>query len=340
MNLSVVEGNCDDPAATAVPGFRWLLQEDKTFPVVPGVQIPENPGDPYPPSMTFHASHHPVAKATDGTGLSGNTAVGASTATINNVPGNGHYYVSVLPYSGASISGAPVVTGAAGGTTNVCVAVQEHPIPTAQIALYLFNDNYPINGSPDLPEEENPLPGDPGHVDWSQFSVVLEEPAGRYGQNGGPILQDAFGNPLGTAYDPATNDPLLGPGDCPAREDLTCADGTLHPDAATGTLLIKNLSPGKYGVIVNPPTGQNWQQTTTLEGTKVIDAWVKANEPQVFVEFGLPGPHVFMGFVRPTGTDGWPGAAPEHRRYRGGRQRHHHRHAHVPPAELPVLQRP
>jgi len=315
VNLTVVEGNCNDLAAPGVSGFRWLLQEDKTFPVAPGVQIPVNPGDPYPPSMTFHASHHPVAKDTNGAGLSGNEP--GNSVAIDNVPvdsqGSGYYYVSVLPYSGYSISGAPVrVTPGSAGPTEVCVAVQKHPIPTAQIALFLFRDNYPINGAPDLPEEENPPPGDPGYVDWSEFSIVLEEPAGRYGQNGGPIIQDAFGNPLGTTYcrDAVTNEPIECDGDPATFPDvLVEGDGTLHPDADTGTLLIKNLSPGKYGVIVNTPTGQNWNQTTTIEGTRVNDAWVKANEPSVFVEFGLPGPHVFFGFVKAT-ADGGPQLPP------------------------------
>ncbi len=35
--------------------------------------------------------------------------------------------------------------------------MQQHPIPTAQIAIFLFQDNYPLNGTPDLPEEENCL---------------------------------------------------------------------------------------------------------------------------------------------------------------------------------------
>jgi hypothetical protein len=74
-------------------------------------------------------------------------------------------------------------------------------------------------------------------------------------------------------------------------------DGTLTtgPD---GTLLIKNLAPGKYGVQIVPPVGGGWHQTSTIEGTKTIDAWVKANEPSYFQEFGPPGHHVFIGFVQ------------------------------------------
>jgi hypothetical protein len=66
---------------------------------------------------------------------------------------------------------------------------------------------------------------------------------------------------------------------------------------ANGVVLIKNLAPGKYGVTAVPPAGSDWHQTHTIEGTKTIDAWVKANEPSFFVEFGPPGHHAFIGFV-------------------------------------------
>ena len=48
-------------------------------------------------------------------------------------------------------------------------------------------------------------------------------------------------------------------------------------------------------------SGEGWQQTSTVEGTKVIDAWVKAGEPRHFTEFGLGGAgfHAYFGFVRP-----------------------------------------
>ena len=51
-------------------------------------------------------------------------------------------------------------------------------------------------------------------------------------------------------------------------------------------------------MLVAPPSGQGWQQTSTIEGTKTIDAWVKADEPPFFTEFGPAGWHVFVGFVK------------------------------------------
>ncbi len=319
FNLNVVDKN-----GNPVNGFRYLIQEDTTFPVDPANPA-TNPDELL--SMGFHASNHPPARAqNDGRGLSGN--VDTDSINVTNVT-PGRYYVSVLPYAGYSISGAQATVLPNGQDPdqtldNVTVVVQKQPIPTAQITIYLFHDNFPINGVPDLPEETDPgfdpdtgLPL-PGHVDWSQFSLLLEEPAGRYGANGGPVIQDAFGNGLGTTYvrgcdangqpdaDLFTNYGCLDADGNPIVETL--GDGTLHPDQ-NGFLTVKNLAPGKYGVIIIPPPDSidpGWQQTSTIEGTKVIDAWVKANEPQVFVEFGLPGPHVFMGFVKSTADGGFP----------------------------------
>ena len=74
--------------------------------------------------------------------------------------------------------------------------------------------------------------------------------------------------------------------------------GVITTDA-NGDALIQNLAPGKYGVSVVPPSGQGWIQTSTIEGTKINDAWVKPDEPPFFVEFGPPGVHAFFGFVQP-----------------------------------------
>ncbi|MBV2093064.1 MAG: hypothetical protein KUF72_19460, partial [Candidatus Thiodiazotropha sp. (ex Ctena orbiculata)] len=302
LTINVVDQS-GNPITDPNFGFRWLLERDNTFPV-----DPTNPGTTADEllSLSFHASNHEVGVATDGSGsLSGN--VDASTATIGDVIPAGRYYVSVHPYSGYSLSGDSVDlrTVAAGEVT---VTVQQHPIPTAQISIYLFEDKHPVNGVPDLPEEQND-----GSVDWTQFSLFLEEPGGRYGAAGGQVIQDAFGNYLGTTYDQtcATSNPVGTGGDTPGGMiNATCidadgspvidvlGDGTMQPDA-NGYLNVKNLAPGKYGVVIIPPPNAGWQQTSTIEGSKVIDAWVKANEPAVFVEFGIPGPHVFMGFVRP-----------------------------------------
>jgi hypothetical protein len=236
-----------DAAGLPVSGFKYTIQEDTTFAVDPA----NPPAREDMLSFGFHASNHPPARAFDGTTLNGTTD--ADNVQITQVP-PGRYFVSVLPYSGYAMSGQPVNVlpnaDPLAASDDIQVVVEQHPIPTAQMTIFLFEDNYPLNGTPDLPEEENPPAGEVGAdglgpVDWTQFSITLEDPAGLYGQQGGPVLQDAFGNQLGTTYlpncDPNTADCI----------DVA-GDGTLHPDE-NGYLTIKNLAPGKYGVIVTPP---------------------------------------------------------------------------------------
>ena len=178
--------NVVDNDGNPVNGFRWILQEDTTFDVDP--TDPATTADELL-SLSFHKSYHPVAKNA-GAGLNGNTDTDSVTITAP----AGRYYVSVLPYSGYNISGKPVHAGQGQGNTGnpaVTVVVQKNPIPTATIAIFLFQDFYPINGAPDLPEEDNPtFLADGTPVDWTQFNIVLEEPAGRVVQDGGSVRQE------------------------------------------------------------------------------------------------------------------------------------------------------
>ncbi|HEX9898185.1 MAG TPA: hypothetical protein VGC81_03110, partial [Candidatus Methylomirabilis sp.] len=252
---------------TPVAGFRWLVEEDTTHAVVPGVRVPT------PLSVDIHRSYAPVV-------AKGHSA--AATATVD-VPADKRYAVSVLPDAGFTMSG----TNVAVGQNSVRVVVNAHLLPTAQISILAFEDHDPINNGPDTPQmaiggTEVGLPG---------FSVLVADP-------GGQISQDAFGNPLGTTY-------------------LQDAQGNFLPDAegnpqvdqigtgiiltgADGMVLVKYLLPGKYGVRLVPPAGSNWVQTTTIEGSPTVDAWVKADEPQLLVEFGPAFNHIFMGFVDRT----------------------------------------
>jgi len=181
------------------------------------------------------------------------------------------YFISVLPDSGYAMGGAQIVPG----QSQVTIVVNALPLPTAQATILVFRDDAPINNAVDLPGEDG-LAG---------FAIQLEDAGGRYGQNGGHQTMDAFNHPLGTTYDASGNVAMMG-------------DGVIRtgPD---GTATIKNLAPGKYGIKAVPPPGSNWVQTSTIEGTKIIDVWVKANEPGYFMEFGPPGYHAEIGFVQP-----------------------------------------
>ncbi|HEX4944924.1 MAG TPA: hypothetical protein VFV55_11265, partial [Usitatibacteraceae bacterium] len=260
LNISVVGSD-----GLAVTNYRWLVQEDMTKASVPGQ--PAGAGNL---SLNFHTSYMPVV-------MTGNGAnpVAALDPTKR-------YYLSILPQSGYQMGGTPI----APGQTSASVWVNTQPIPTAQISVFVFEDNQPINGAPNLPQE----------LGLGGFTVTLIEAGGTYGQSGGQVTKDAFGNPLGTTYQQLPNgDFVFNPDGSPAV--LALGNGVIisGPD---GTARIKNLYPAKYTITVSPPAGSDWHQTSTLEGTKGIDAWVKANEPPYFQEFGPPGHHVFMGFVR------------------------------------------
>ena len=263
VNVTVLNENGDDPG-----GFKWTLEENMKSDVVPGVQTQNSL------SLSFHNSYSPVV-------ASGECTAGGASCDIPADEAGKKYFVTVLPFVGHTLGGATF-----SGGENVTVDVHTHAIPTAQITVRVFQDNHPINGAPDDPEEQTwpPIDVNTGLPTTGQFTVHLADAGGRYGATGGEIIQDAFGNPLGTEYDENGFVTTMG-------------TGFLIPDAQ-GFVHIKYIPPAKYGVTVIPPTGEGWIQTSTLEGTKTIDAWVMANEPEFFAEFGPPGPHVNIGFTQ------------------------------------------
>jgi large repetitive protein len=252
------------PANVPIANFRWLIEEDTTHPVTPGVS------DPNSLAFSLHKAHAPVVASGDQT----------NAANITLADGK-RYFASILPTSGYTISGAPIANGQAA----VTVICNQLPLPTAQITVFVFNDNSPINNVPD--------PAEPG---LAGFKVVLYEAGGRYGMSGGQQMLDGFGNMVGTTYEQNPDGTyVLDAEGNPAV--VTLGQGFVLTDA-TGNAVIKHLSQGKYGIAVVPPVGQGWQQTSTIEGTPIIDAWVKPDEPPFFTEFGPAGQHVFIGFVR------------------------------------------
>ncbi len=243
--------------------FRYTVEEDLTFHPEANPGFP-NFADQNVLSFNFHRSYMPVVST--GTGAAG-------TATVGGLDPAKFYFISVLPsLPEKHTMGGGLVRP---GQTSLTISLNNLPLPTAQISVFVFEDNNRINGVADLPQEHG-LEG---------FIVNIREAGGRYGANGELITQDAFGNPLGTTYKPDGS-------------VLAVGDGIIMTDA-NGLALIKNLPPAKYGVTISPPLGTNWVQTSTIEGSPTIDAWVKANEPSYFTEFGPAGHHCIFGFVRP-----------------------------------------
>lgn len=273
LTITVLGVSGPDGVPVAPPtGYRWTVEEDASKASIPG-----KPADSSNYSFSFHTSYMPVVAA----GRSGDAAVPPPTQdpdllrlynqTLPNLDPAKRYYVSIAA-EGFQMGGAPVVFS--GNGANATVYLNKYPVPTAQLSVFAFNDNSPINGAPDLPQETG-LAG---------FTVELYEAGGTYGASGGQVTQDAFGNPLGTTYNADGSVLVRGSGIV-----LTGPDGVA---------VIKNLFPAKYTIVIVPPVGSDWHQTSTIEGTRGSDAWVKNNEPTFFQEFGPPGHHVFIGFTR------------------------------------------
>ncbi len=261
--------NVVGPAGEAVSDYRWLVEEDLTKASVPNV-----PADASNLALGFHTSYMPVV-------ATGDSIDPAKSATDLALDPAKRYYVSVLPRSGYQMGGASL----AAGQDTVTIVVNPQQVPTAQISVFVFEDNQPISGTPNLPQEQG----------LANFSILLKEAGGTFGQSGGQVTLDAFGNQIGTTYQQNPDGSFVyNPDGTPAVATLGSGFVKSGPD---GVVIIKYLFPGKYTLEAIPPDA-GWHQTSTIEGTKGIDAWVKANEPAFFQEFGPAGHHVDFGFVR------------------------------------------
>ncbi len=277
VDTTAVNG-AGDKIIESVSGFRYLVEEDTTYKPELGVQDLESL------SFQFHKSHNPVA-------ITGETLTATDTTATIVVPDDKDYFISVLPYNGHSLGGGAISVGTAAVDMNI--RVNKYPLPAAQISVWIFEDNNPLNGALDLDELGiacDDINDDGCSLNEIPFTVKLFDAAGQYGMAGGHVTWDIYGNPVGTEYD--VN------GDVVFTPEGDAVNGFILKPDAEGKLLIKNLVPAKYGVEIVPPAGSGWHQTSTIEGSRTIDAWVKANEPEVFVEFGPPGPHVFAGFIK------------------------------------------
>jgi hypothetical protein len=117
------------------------VEEDTTYNVVPGVL------DPSTLAVSFHSSYMPVAGK-------GEDAVSLAALSLDL---SKHYFVSVLPKAAGSysIGGAAI----AAGQTQATVYVNQLPLPTAQITIFVFEDTNPINNAPDVPEQKGGFHG-------------------------------------------------------------------------------------------------------------------------------------------------------------------------------------
>jgi hypothetical protein len=189
--LQALTLNVVGPNGQAVTRYQWVVEEDATYHPVPGF------ADPDPVSLNFHKSYMPVLATGDETTPLPPVCTGLAGDPICMDP-NEYYFISVLPDAGYTNGGVSV----APGQTTATAVVNLLPLPTAQISVFVFEDINPINNAPDLPQERG-LEG---------FTIIVEEAGGRYGASGGLVLQDAFGNPLGTTYFPNGDVDTIGTG--------------------------------------------------------------------------------------------------------------------------------
>ena len=217
------------------------------------------------------------------------------------------------PGSGACGHGMGGATIAAGQTA-VDVKVEETPLPTTKVAVFIFEDDFPLNGENDagggvdrLAINEHGLGG---------FEVRMFDDAGGPGDATGQMTYDMFNYPLSNSL-AGTPDPAHPGNDaCPitANPDgligmvVTCphfeSDGvTVSP--LEGQVVISNLMPGRYGIVATEGAdriarGEEWLQTNTLDGQKAHDSFIKVGGPSYFQEFGPGGYHVLVGFANPA----------------------------------------
>jgi Abnormal spindle-like microcephaly-assoc'd, ASPM-SPD-2-Hydin len=240
------------------------------------------------------------------------------------------------PIAAACVPVAPATTCT--GTVTwapVTVLTQPTPNPTANLSVFVFEDDFPLNGEQDGGGGVDVLsPQEPG---LGNFQIHLWDAMGGNGDFTGQMTYDMFNQPLTNSLD-GTVDPLTGLNACPitqigqANPGTNATKGPLGPDgtAATtggitgmivtcpkyegdgrtlsplaGQAVITNLMPGRWGVIATPGAdriarGEEWLQTNTLDGQKAHDSFTRIGEPNYFQEFGPAGFHVSIGFANPA----------------------------------------
>jgi Bacterial Ig domain len=258
------------------------------------------------------------------------TAVDPSKVVLNPAK---RYYISVLPgdaanpfesanlVKGHGMGGAPI----AAGQTAVTVQAVPTPFPPAKLSVFVFEDDFPLNGEQDGGGGVDTLsPNEPG---LGSFNITIMDDAGGPGDATGQVDYDMFNQPLANAL-PGTLDPVTHVDACPiskaprqgTNKDQTGITGTIvtcpkyESDGVTlsplaGQAVVANMMPGRYGIVATPAAdriarGEEWLQTNTLDGQKAHDSFLKIGEAGYFQEYGPAGYHVSIGFANPKIING------------------------------------
>src|SRR6516162_4662890 len=217
----------------------------------------------------------------------------------------------------------------------VTVKVLPTPLPTAKLSVFVFEDDFPLNGEQDGGGGSGVVaPIEPG---LGGFEIILWDTYGGLGDFTGQDTHDMFNQPLSNSL-AGTIDPSTGLDACPISALVTAnafpsapgsvvgGDGNtlgtqagitgrivtcpkFESDNATlsplaGQAVIANLMADKFAVQAYPGAdriarGEEWLQTNTLDGQHPHDAFLRVGEPGYFQEFGPSGYHVSIGFANP-----------------------------------------
>jgi len=283
--------------------------------------LPGDAANPFPAYLG-----QPVCSSTGGTSTTqqcGHTMSGAPVPAACNILGG--------PNACPTIAGATPPPFAP-----VNVLVLPTPLPTGNLSLIVFEDDFPLNGEQDGGGGNGTVaPIEPG---LGGFNIVLWDTYGGLGDVTGQDTYDTFNQPLSNSL-VGTIDPSTGNDACPASSQVsansalatgsttlggdgtpvgtqkgiqgmivTCpkyeSDGqTLSPLA--GQAVIANLMPDKFSVQAYPGAdriarGEEWLQTNTLDGQHPHDSFIRIGEPTYFQEYGPAGYHVAIGFANPA----------------------------------------
>ncbi len=244
---------------------------------------------------------------------------------------------------GHGMGGAPIAALCPLGTASctgtyppVTILTQPAPFPPSKLSVFVFEDDFPLNGEQDGGGGIDVLsPNEPG---LGGFNITLFDDAGGTGDATGQMTYDMFNMPLSNSL-AGTIDPASGLDACPigasnltragsgalVAQETTGANGVQGNLGITGTIVtcpkyeadgqtlsplagqavVANLMPGRYGVVATPAAdrigrGEEWLQTNTLDGQKAHDSFLRIGEPSFFQEFGPAGYHVSIGFANPA----------------------------------------
>ena len=270
------------------------------------------------------------------------------------------------------MGGAPI----AAGQLAVTILTQPSPYPPAKLSVFVFEDDFPLNGEHDAGGGIDVLsPQEPG---LGGFQITLFDDAGGTGDATGQPTYDMFNMPLTNSL-AGTIDPVTGADACPistqvtanatmagaaATADQCSADPTLkgcqkgvvgmivtcpkyESDGTTlspmaGQAIVNNLYQGRYGVVATPNAdriarGEEWLQTNTLDGQKAHDSFMRIGEPAYFQEFGPAGYHVTIGFANPQIINDRLAGIVRRRHLRQRSERSRHHRPHEPSARRAAL---